>query len=277
MVIKKFVCSLLIVLSFALIPVLAQSPTGQNAPLNSPYLPGETLTYEGKYSKLILRGIDVADLSFSVERIPETGNFLIRSKAVSKGGVLKLFNFKFDQSIESLVDGQMFHILQTVKRDEQGDRVRDSEALFDYPSGKVTYIETDPNDLTRPPRQMASPIETGVQDMISGAYLLRQLPLEVGKTFDLRISDSGLVYKVPVKVTEREKKKSILGKKWCFRLEPDVFGEGRLIEREGKMIIWITDDKRRLPVQAQINTSLGKVVVKLKKIENKATERPKIN
>lgn len=270
MVIKRFAYSLLVILSLVAVSVRAQ-----DTPQSSPYLPGETLTYEGEYSKLILRGIDVADMNFTVERVPDSDNFLIKSEAVSKGGILKLFNFKFYQRIESLVDGKTFQILKTVKRDEQGDRVRDSEAFFDYENDKVSYIETDPNDPMRAPRQVASLLEENMQDIASGMYLLRRLPLAVGKTFNLTISDSGLVYKVPVHVTAREKKKSILGKKWCFRIEPDVFGENRLIEKEGKMIIWITDDKRRLPVRSQVNTSIGKVVIKLKKIENKvSTQTP---
>ena len=45
---------------------------------------------------------------------------------------------------------------RTVKRDEQGDRVRESEALFDYKEKKVIYIETDPNDAMRAPRVTGS-------------------------------------------------------------------------------------------------------------------------
>lgn len=54
----------------------------------------------------------------------------------------------------------------------------------------------------------------------------------------------------------------------CFRIEPEVFGNNRLIEQEGSMILWITDDARRLPVRSQIKTDLGKLEVKLKKIGN---------
>jgi hypothetical protein len=38
----------------------------------------------------------------------------------------------------------------------------------------------------------------------------------------------------------------------------------RLVEKEGDMTIWITDDARRLPVRAQINSDLGRIEVKLK-------------
>jgi hypothetical protein len=231
-----------------------------------PYALGETLEYEGDYSKLVLRGIDVAELKLKVENAPDSDDYLLKTEAVSKGGILKLFNFKFYQKIESLVNSKTYEVLKTIKRDEQGDRVRDSEAVFDYKTDKVTYIETNPNDLMRVPRTVASSIENKTQDLVSAIYMLRRLPLEVGKTFELNVSDSGLVYKVPVRVTARERKKSVLGKKWCFRVEPEVFGENRLIERDGDMTIWITDDKSRIPIRSNINTNIGKIVVKLKKV-----------
>lgn len=254
---KKIFHSFLIILTIACVSVFAQI---------QPYQSGETLEYEGNYSKLVLRGIDVAELNFKVEQIPNDNIFVVKTEAVSKGGILKLFNFKFYQNIESFVDGKTFEILRTIKRDEQGDRVRNSEAVFDYKEDKVTYVETDPNDLMRPPRTVASTIENKTQDLVSAIYMLRHLPLAVGKTFELNISDSGLVYKVPVKVTGRERRKSVLGKKWCFILEPEVFGENRMIERDGSMTLWITDDKNRIPIRANIDTNIGKVVVKLKKI-----------
>ncbi len=264
MVIKKFAYSLLLVFVFVCSSVFAQS---------SPYSPGETLEYEGSYSKLVLRGIDVASLNFTVENAPDGNHFLVKSEAVSKGGILRLFNFKFYQRIESLVDGSTFEVLKTVKRDEQGDRVRDSKAVFDYTTDRVTYVETNPNDLTRPPHTVASQIENETQDLVSAIYMLRRLPLAVGKTFNLKISDSGLVYNVPVRVTARERRRSILGRQWCFKVEPDIFGENRLIERDGDMKLWITDDKDRVPVRADINTSIGKIAVKLKKRTNQPNKQ----
>ncbi len=258
---RRFFGICLIVFAVGLISISAQMKTK-----NSPYKAGEVLTYEGSYSKLILRGIDVADLNFTVSQIPDSKDFLVTSEARSKGTLIKLFNFKFYQRIESVVDDKSYNILKTVKRDEQGDRVREGEAVFDYRTDKVTYIETDPNDEMRPPRRVASPIAENTQDFISAIYMLRSLPLKVGKSFVLNVSDSGVIYKVPVKVTAREKQKSILGKKWCFRVEPEVFGANRLIEQEGDMTIWITDDDQRIPVRSRINTNLGKIEVRLRSV-----------
>jgi hypothetical protein len=231
------------------------------------YKAGEKLTYEGSFSKLLLRGIDVADLSFTVYNSPDKQDYYIQAEARSKGTLLKLFSFSFYQKVESTVDGNSLNVLKTVKRDEQGDRVRDSEAVFDYVADKVTYVETDPKDPQRPPRRVASSINDETQDLISAIYTLRRLPFAVGKTFTLSVSDSGMVYQVPVKVTGREKQKTVVGKVMCWRVEPQVFGENRMIEQKGDMTIWITDDSRRLPVRSKINTSLGKIEIKLRKVE----------
>ncbi|HEX8636655.1 MAG TPA: DUF3108 domain-containing protein [Pyrinomonadaceae bacterium] len=228
-----------------------------------PFGVGETLTYEGKFSKII-KGIGVADLSLKIERADDGKNYLIKSEARSKGSLLKLFRFSFFQQFSSTIDAERFRILKTVKRDTQKERVRDSEAVFDYDDRRVTYVETDPLDPARPPRTIASGIPDNTHDLISAIYSLRLLPLAVGRSFEVYISDSGLLYKIPVRVTAREQQKSILGKMWCFRVEPEVFGMNRLIEKEGDMTIWITDDDRRLPVRAQINSDLGRIEVKLK-------------
>lgn len=256
---KTFFCFYLLIFGLSCISNFAQSPK-----FAEPFKVGETLSYEGKFSKALLRGIDIADLSFTVERAPDNRNYVVKSDAKSKGALAKLLNFKFNKNYQSTVDGERFQILKTVKRDEQGDRVRDSEAIFDYAAKKVVYVETDPNDTARAPRRVASAIENDTQDLITAIYMMRRLPLAVGKTFELTVSDSGLIYRLPVKVAARERQKSVAGKIWCYRVEPEVFGDKRLIEKEGSLIIWITDDARRLPVRAQINTGIGRVEVKLK-------------
>lgn len=235
-----------------------------------PFEEGETLTYEGKVSKII-QGIAVADLTFTVDR-SAGADYLIKAEAKSKGSLLKLFRFSFLQRLESTVDDRGFRVTRTVKHDEQKDRVRNSEAIFDYGDKRVTYTEVDPKDPMRPPRKIASEIEGTTHDLVSGVYTLRMLPLAVGKTFHLKISDSGLVYDVPVKVTGREIQKTEIGRVMCFRVEPQVFGQGRLIENEGSMVIWITDDARRIPVRSRVDASVGKIEIRIQSVTNAKTK-----
>jgi Protein of unknown function (DUF3108) len=249
--------------------VLAQNG-GPHESKTMPFGDGETLTYEGKISKYI-SGITIADLTFTITR-PETGdNYLVKADAKSKGTLLKFFRFSFLYQIDSTIEDKEFRIKKTVKRDTQKERVRESEAIFDYGDNRVTYVETDPKDLMRPSRKIASEIGPETHDLVSGLYRLRMLPIAVGKTFELTISDSGLVYKIPVKVTARERQKTVLGQIWCLRVEPDIFGPDRLIEKEGSMVIWVTDDARHLPVRSLVNSSVGKIDIRLKSAKNLKT------
>ena len=253
----------------AIAVALAASASAQQT---VPFEDGETLTYEGKVSKII-QGIAVADLTFTVDRAADA-DYLIKAEARSKGSLLKLFRFSFLQKLETTIDDDAFRVTRTVKHDVQKDRVRDSEALFNYGDKRVTYTEVDPKDPMRPPRKIASEIEGTTHDLVSGVYTLRMLPLAVGKTFHLKISDSGLVYDVPVKVTAREMQKTEIGRVMCFRVEPQVFGPGRLIENEGTMIIWITDDARRLPVRSRVDASVGKIEISIRSVGNAKTKTP---
>jgi len=225
---------------------------------------GETLSYEGKVSKLLMT-VSVADLKFTASQADSSGDLLIKTEAISKGTLLKLFRYSFLQTYESTIDSH-FRIIRTTKHDVQKDRVRDGDADFDYDQHRVTYVETDPKDPNRPPRRIASEIGPVMQDMVSAIYYLRTQPLSVGHALEIQVSDSGLVYKVPVSVTLREQMKTVLGRVNCWRVEPQIFGTGRLIEQEGKMMIWFADDAKHTPVRAVIDSQYGKIEVKLRAV-----------
>jgi hypothetical protein len=229
-----------------------------------PFQPGEKLVYEGKAIKIF--SVAVADLTFTFTKAPNSENYLIKTEAVSKGTLLKLFRYSFLQEYGSLVDHDTFRIIKTTKHDVQKERVRDSVADFDYRDKTVTFVENDPKNPTRAPRRIASDLTAPMNDIVSAIYVMRTLPLSVGKTFDVPLSDSGLVYNVPVKVTAREQQKTAIGKLWCYRLEPALFGPGRFFDQNGKMIIWISDDARRIPVRGRIETESFKVEVKLRSV-----------
>lgn len=243
--------------------VAAAKPTAASLPFET----GETLTYEGKLNKII-RGISVAELTFTVGETTDGNDFIINAEARSKGTLLKLFRFSFLQKIDTTIERDGFYAQKTVKLDVQKDRVRNSEALFDYRERRVTYVETDPKEPMRPPRRIASDLESEAHDLVSAIYSLRLRPMKVGDAFMVPVSDSGLVYYVPVRVTAREKQKTIFGNVWCFKVEPEVFGPERMIEREGSMEIWITDDARRIPVRSRVKSNFGTIEIRLREAAN---------
>lgn len=261
--VKKFSGSIIVLL---LLVLMAQLCLAQTHPKTSPYKVGETLNYDIKATKILPVGT-IGAVTFTVTNASEGNNYMVKTAFTLKGTLVKLLGKKVLQNIDSTVNGESLSVLKTAKHDVQGERIRDSVAVFDYKTKTVTFVETDPNDPARPPRKIASAIGDETFDIISGIYFLRSLPLAVGRTYELAISDTGLVYKIPVRVTAREQQKSAIGKVWCFRLEPDLFGPGKFLENKGNMSIWITDDARHLPVRSVVNYNGYKLEIKLKKTD----------
>ncbi|HEY0323036.1 MAG TPA: DUF3108 domain-containing protein [Pyrinomonadaceae bacterium] len=245
-----------------------------------PFDPAEESVYEAEFSRSLLRGINIATLRFTATRESTAttpgkenlSNLRFTAEAESKGLFPKLFSgLRFRQRIESIVEPQSFNALRTVKLDEQGNRKRTSEAVFDLKQRRVTWTERNPNDPTSQPRTVTSEFSGTVQDLASVFYFVRTQPLVPGKNFEVLVSDSGRVYRMPVRVGEKKMMKTLLGEVETVRVDPELFGEDRLVRGKGQITIWFTTDARHIPVRAQIRHEMGTLDITLKSITNGAS------
>jgi hypothetical protein len=264
---SKFIAFILVL--FLIVLAVPQTKSANDTkPKTLPFSSNEELIFQAEFSKSILRGLNVGEIRFKVTKKQEsTSLYNITANAESKGFATKLFGIHFRQFVDSTVEPTNFHSLKNNKLDEQGKRVRKSETVFDKENGKITWTETDPNQPNKPPRVVTKELKSDIQDIASVFYYVRLQTLKVGENFTVKLHDSGEIYDVAVKVTQRKQLKTVLGKVWAVKVEPDVFG-GKLIDGEGRMEIWFTDDARHIPVKSQIKFKLGTVDFKLKKINN---------
>jgi hypothetical protein len=130
----------------------------------------------------------------------------------------------------------------------------------------VVWTERDPNNPARPVRVVSADFTGTVQDVVSAIYYLRTQKLEVGHSFELPISDSGRAFGVPVRVIEKKRMKTVLGRVTAVHLEPELFGERGMVNTKGQFSMWLTDDQRHLPVSAQLKGEFGTFDITLKKV-----------
>jgi hypothetical protein len=238
---------------------------------------GEELYFEAEFSRALLRKLDVADLKFRSTRTPIADGakgdeakayaLTLSADVSSKGFFARLFNLKFRERVESTVEPVSFTVQRTTILDEQGKRVRTTESTFDRSKGKMTWTLRDPNNPSAEPRQAITDFSGQLQDVLSAIYFIRTQPLEVGKSFEIFVGDGGRVYRTPVKVVEKKRMKTILGRVDVLRVNPELFGPERLIDDEkGEFSIWITDDARHIPVGGRVKTDYGTFDIKLKQI-----------
>lgn len=254
-----------------------------------PFEPAEELVYVGEFSRSLIKKVDVADFRFTANREPSAKKVVdpvssqdkdpayllkLTGDVSSKGFFSKLFNLRFREQIESIVEPTSFTVKKTRKVDEQGKRARVSEST--YSDGRVLWTERDPNNLAREARTASATFAGQVQDVLSAIYYLRTRTLEVGKTFEVTISDSGNVYQVPVQVVEKKRKHTVLGRVETLRVDPLVFGPNRMLAGEGQFSIWLTDDNRRIPVSARIKMKYGTFDITLRKVTQNPRSRETI-
>ena len=61
--------------------------------------------------------------------------------------------------------------------------------------------------------------------------------------------------------------KTVLGRVDVLRVNPELFGPGRLIdENEGEMSLFVTADERHVPVGGHVKTEYGTFDIKLKRV-----------
>ena len=135
-------------------------------------------------------------------------------------------------------------------RREGGFRAKE-QIDFDYDRLEARY-----------PDGRTYPIPPHVQDALSSFYYVRtqSLPLGGSIVFDYHASRKSLP--LEVKVLGREKVETPAGKFNCVVIEP-LLKAGGIFKKKGRLLIWITDDERRMPVLMKSKVTIGSISVVL--------------
>jgi hypothetical protein len=232
------------------------------APLASPQsLPArETLYYTVEW-RLITAG--KAKLEWTSEQRPRTGA-QVNLRLESVGLVSKFFKVEDDYSanLNSALCGQSLQ-MTTI----EGSRQRETKVTFDSAARKSSYVERDrvknavvaTHEIDIPPC---------VHDIVGGLYFLRTLNLEPGQSTEVPVTDGKKSVMAKVEAQQREDVKTSAGTFKTVRYEIHVFNDV-LYRRSAHLYLWLTDDRRKLPVRVQVRMqfAIGTITLLLEKAE----------
>jgi hypothetical protein len=150
---------------------------------------------------------------------------------------------------------------------EEGNRHRETRISFDSRERRASYLE---RDLVKNSTLLAKEIEIPpcVHDVVGGLFYLRTLGLEPGQSTQVAVSDGKKSVTARVEAQVREDVKTPEGVFHTMRYEIYLFN-GVLYQRSAHLNIWITDDRRRLPVQIRVRmpVTIGTITLQLEKHE----------
>ena len=247
-------------------PARTELPVAPKVALQLPFQPGETLVYEVSFSKLVFSGV-VGDIKISVLNPtgPESSSIELKAEAVSRGFFPSLLGVKVKDTYLSTVSAADFGLHSFKRSIQEGKVRREQTATIDRKNARVIYTDRNVADPKSQPRVKESPSPAWVQDMLSAIYFVRTQKLNQGDVIAIPISDGGDLYNIEVLVGKREELKLALGRFKTVQVEAKVF-DGRFIKRSGEMLVWLSDDAKRLITRVRIKTSGATVIADLKRI-----------
>lgn len=147
----------------------------------------------------------------------------------------------------------------------EGSRHRETKITFDRETKKATYLERDLNKNSVVAAHETD-IPACVHDMAGGLYYLRTLHLEPGRAVEVPVSDGKKSVSARVEAQQREEIKTPAGTHKTIRYEIFLFNNV-LYRRPGRLYVWLTDDRRRLPVQIRVRLQfhIGTITLQLEK------------
>ena len=104
----------------------------------------------------------------------------------------------------------------------------------------------------------------------SGAMLALSLPLMVGQTYTFDVFSGGNRYVLAFTVDKHESITTPWGTLGALRIIPSVvwLSEGKFLNQVSKMVVWVTDDERHLPLRIEAAAFVGSIRVDLAKVIN---------
>ncbi len=221
---------------------------------DAPSPPLEKLTY-GVQWKLLNAG------SVVVETQPGSGHLTMESA----GFVSALIKIKENYNVT--YDDPICATGSTCSIPPRGKRHHETTVAFDRNQGRASFVERDlvKNSIVR-----KTSVETPscVQDVLGAMIRLRGMKLEPGQSGQIPVSDGRKSAAVKVEAQARETIKTPAGTFQTVRCEANLLN-GVIYTRSGRVLVWLSDDPRRLMVRVELRMSfpVGTVTVDLEKVE----------
>jgi len=218
--------------------------------VNHAFGPGEKLLFSVEYF-----GISAGYATLSVDKGPEMhGRPTLHLVATARTHPAFEWFFKVRDCIESFFDARSLFSWRYEKHLREGSYSNDSYIIYDQFQQKIIK-DQGKTILVAPPL---------CQDVLSEFYYYRTLDSKVGAEDSIPVvADDGKTYEVLVKVLRREKVRVPAGEFNCLVIEPYLKFEG-VFKHQGKIHIWLTDDKRKVPVLIKSGIIIGTINIVLR-------------
>jgi len=237
---------------------------------NEAFKRGEYLKFKVYYHSLLTGNVTAGEASLEInkndKKIADRSTYHVIGKGQSKGA-FNLF-FKVNDRFESYIDEEALIPWIFIRRTREGGYVKDDDVTFNH------YRNIAKS------RTATCSIPDNVQDILSIFFYARTMDFsnaKVGDVYNLNFYLDDSTYDSQLIYLGTEEIKTKLGKFNAIKLKPSV-ATGNVFDEAYPMVLWVTNDKYRLPLIAESEVIIGSVRIELinyKGLANKITAKIK--
>lgn len=206
---------------------------------------GETLTFSLAWLRVV-----GGEARMTVVPSANGEQLTISSVAESTGVLSRLYRVR-DQ-IETVVDRRTFSTLRFQKSLNERNRIKE----------EVTTIDVARKVATRKGKEIEIP--SPIFDPLSLIFYIRKLDLTPGRRHFFNVIADGKVYTLESEVLRRETIGTDAGTFRAIVVEPKMRAGGIFRDENNRLLIWYSDDDRRLPVRIRSDIPAGSITASLR-------------
>lgn len=192
----------------------------------------------------------------------------LRATAVSKGILIAILGIDVRDRFESLVEADDFSARINLTEIKEGKKNTIETVTYGIDEPIVRYRTTNLANPATPPKIKEVPHEDGMMSLLSAFYFVRFQKFKEGQMIRFPVSSDEDNFVFDILVGKKETLKTDCGKVKAVKIEPKLFGPDKFFKREGEMTMWMTDDKRHVPLRLVAKTPAGTITAKLINFRN---------
>jgi hypothetical protein len=218
----------------------------------------ETLHYAVSWSG----GVKIGDIYMKIQREKTKDDAFNISAKVKDYGPLELF-YPVDDTFNCFVSGPMKLPYRYEVHQKEGYR-KETKRLTHYDQANL-LVRYQKNRESEEQFEIAGT----VYNEFASFLITRALALQEGADIVVPTFADKKRQEVKVALLQREKRQTVFGKKETLKILPKMYFKG-LYEKSGDTILWLTDDRCRVPVEIHSKIAIGSLVAELVEYANSA-------
>jgi hypothetical protein len=244
-----FISIALITSALPIAPAQIKSMDRAAKPPENIFAIGESLVYEVSWSNFIVAG-ELSLQTLGLAKVDGDQAYHVRAQAQSVG-VVSFLGYKINDVYESFISTSSLLPIRAEKHSHHGSKREDSSFTIDHQRG-VARLD-DGHTINVPP---------DTYDLASLFYAIRLVELKPGRAHTFNLLEDGKLYTVRAEPEAREKVYGRVANYDAFRVSIKLVEAGSTKDPY-KLRLFLTNDRRRLPVLITAEPPWGQVRVEL--------------